>query len=82
MIENRLKLKQSSILKSKQYILAKIGGTMKYNKKPTTALFINKCFHINGVEMNKNFKLNIDDEDSYELVQFLTEINSKRLSNN
>ena len=55
---------------------------MKYNKKPTTALFLNKCFHINGVEMNKNFKLNIDDEDSYELVQFLTEINSKRLSNN
>lgn len=55
---------------------------MKYNKRPTADLFLNKCFHINGVEMSKNFKLDIDNEDSYELTQFLTEINSKRLSSN
>lgn len=55
---------------------------MKYNKRQTADLFLNKCFHINGVEMNKNFKLNIDNEDAYELAQFLTEINSKELSPN
>lgn len=55
---------------------------MKYNKRPHINLFLNKCFHINGTEMNKNFKLDIDNEDSYELAQFLTEINSKETSLN
>ena len=55
---------------------------MKYNKRPHIDLFLYIFFHINGTEMNKNFKLDIDNEDSYELAQFLTEINSKQTSLN
>ena len=35
-----------------------------------------------GSEEAENFKLDIDNEDSYELAQFLTEINSKHPSLN
>ena len=55
---------------------------MKYNKRPHIDLFLNKCFHINGTAMNKHFQLDIDNDASYELAQFLTEINSKHTSLN
>lgn len=35
-------------------------------------LYINKCYHTNGTEMDKDFKLKITDKAAEELLDFLS----------